>query len=228
GNKPPAVFHTVAVFKYLPRLETWEAAVKASASLLKRKSDTQATSDPLFDVRINGSPPFDYFSNLAFVSTGKRKAQGNWFEFDLIALVEALKSPHRYYQDTQKREVEANKLRAEIRLMEGRGKMPEGDEDQIYGFEEDERFDLIKKLVSSDELRVEAEAEGDFAAGETIEYGITERTLRGFDEVRRKWLALVERGEASEQRLREMVAEIQANHPLDFGSATLFIELTKP
>jgi IS605 OrfB family transposase len=229
GNKPPSLFHAVAVFKYLPRPETREIALKASVGLLKRKFDAQATSDPLFDVRIGGIPPFDYFTNLALVSSGKQKAQGNWFEFDLMAFVEALKSPHRYYQDTQKRETEAEKLRAEIRLMEARGKLPEKeDEEQIYGFEEDERFELIKRLVSSEELRVEAEAEGDVDPDGAIEYGITERTLRGFDEVRRKWIALVDHGRATEERLREVVAEIQADHPLDFGSATLFLELTKP
>jgi hypothetical protein len=228
GNKPPSLFHVVSVFKHLPRRETWEAVVKSSASLLKREIHAEAKSDPLFDVRIDGVPPFDYFSNLAFVSSGKPKAQGVWFEFDLMAFVEALKSPHRYYQDTQKREAEAEKLHTEIRLMEGRGQMPKDDEEQVYGFEEDKRFDLIKKLVNSEELRVEAEAEGDFTSGAPTEYGITERTLRGFDEVRQRWLALAESGEPNEEQLRGFVAEIQADHPLDFGSATLFLELTKP
>ena len=246
GNKPPSVFHAMAVFKYFPCAETHAAAVRASDNLLQRTPEN-VTSDPLFDVRVSGIPPFEFFANLALEGSRKQKAQGVWFEFDLMAFVEALKAPHRYYQDTQKRERAAKNLRIELALIDsnfaaahpqlelpknlraGFGKKAEDDVLAIYGFAEDKRIDLIRELVISDELASEAEAEAESdTLGGKIAYGIRERTLRGYEEVRRKWMQLIEKKEPTPAELKNVIGDIQSEHRFDFGDATLFGKLTEP
>ncbi len=64
---------------------------------------------------------FDYFTNLALVREAGSKGRAVWFEFDLAAFIAAIKSPHRYFQDTLTREQDAARLKEKIAAMEGRG-----------------------------------------------------------------------------------------------------------
>lgn len=224
GRKPKGSYPCAVVFKLLPCNETWECFKQVTASQYKRAQKgitPSATADYIAEARVNDEPLFDYFTNLALMREPEDKDRAVWFEFDLAAFIEAIKSPHRYFQDTIKREQAAAQLKTQIAAFEGRGRPASGEEEALPGFEDDDRIVLLRELVTKTLV--------DWAnADATDEYTIQERTVRGFAEIKRRWLAAVEKGEATDQRLLDILAEEQGEHREDFGSATLYRALAQP
>jgi hypothetical protein len=230
GRKPKGAYPCASVFKLMPTTETWECLKQVTASQYKRAQKGIAlpsTADCIADARVNDEPLFDYFTNLALVRETGSKDRAVWFDFDLAAFIEAIKSPHRYFQDTTKREQSTAQLKAKIAAMDGRGHPVSGDEEALPGFEADNRITLLRELVT-DTLGYLAEADASTAPGGKIEYSVQERTVRGFGEVKRRWLDLVEKNRATENELLKILAEEQGEHREDFGSATLYQQLAKP
>lgn len=231
GRKPSGLYPVAAVFKYYPCQESLRAFLVATKTLAEAK-DKAAVADAIAEARIGDQPQFDYFTNLTLVSgdDGERNTRAVWFEFDLAAFVEAIKAPHRYFQDTLKRETAADRLRHKIAAMDGKGRVSSGAEEEdepLPGFEGDIRIELLKEIVQK-KLAWLAEAEGDAGPESTKEYTIRERTLRGFGEIKKRWRAAFDAGKATVERLMEILAEEQTEHRDDFGSATLYSELAKP
>jgi hypothetical protein len=236
---------------------------------LAEKGDIQILeTDPLKDARTKADARhFDYFTNVAFApattiteaprdtengdNDAEEASRAVWFEFDLAAFLEAVKAPHRYFQDTQAREAAADKLRDELTAMEGQGRTgrtdgENGEEVDLDGFIDDSRVQKIVKLVFV-ELAYLADLDSpgdDVPLREFItksletqsiklpkgqrEYTIRERTLRGWKTLRDKWRALAERGKATPDELWKAAAAEQAEHRFDAGSATLFKKLAQP
>lgn len=231
GRKPSGLYPLAAVFKYFPCRESLDAFLQATRTLAEGKDKT-AAEDAIADARVGDHPHFDYFTNLALVPgvDGDRETRAVWFEYDLAAFIEALKAPHRYYQDTLKREAAAEGLRRRIASMDGRGCEASGDDEAsepLPGFEGDERIRLLQIIVR-DRLKWVAEAEGWDVDSEEREYTIRERTLRGFGEIKRRWRAAAEDGSATENHLLKILAAEQTEHRDDFGSSELYRELAKP
>ena len=191
------------------------------------------------------TPCFDYFTNLAFAPPGESSTTSKlpnnadenneagegddaveeevgesnravWFECDKAAFVEALKSPHRYCQDTMKRKQECARLEDRLNKMRGAGETggdvgEEETSDRLAGFTGDHRIGLdttipgkkgIWQLIHDEDLLAYREEDH---ASETVEeettdsikcsvccgpchgYGINENTLRGWRELRQKW-----------------------------------------
>ena len=246
ANKPPAEMAPTAVFKFLPCAETWEACKVAVASVLKRKVDRSLVSDPISAVR-SGGIVFDYFTNQTCVDPiGTKRSQAVWFEFDLAAFIEAIKSPHRYYQDTQSRDAAARKVREKLHAIDPDGPWlkdrpkaapakpkkakaaneHEEDETPAFTFAGDARITLLSDIVT-DKLAWLGEAEEPDQPGEKKEYTIRQRTLRAWGEVRDAWRKLAAKGPVTPETLWKEAAEIQAEHRDDYGSATLIQELAK-
>ncbi|MBI3987451.1 MAG: type V CRISPR-associated protein Cas12b [Lentisphaerae bacterium] len=231
GRKPSGLYPLAAVFKFFPCEESLRAFLQATKTLADAK-EKAVVGDDIADARMDDKPHFDFFTNLAFVSgeDGDRDTRAVWFEFDLAAFVEAIKAPHRYFQDTIKREAAADRLRQQVAAMEGKGHESSGADEEgesLPGFEGDTRIELLKSIVQK-KLAWLAEAEGEVTASGPKEYAIRERTVRGFGEIKRRWRAACEAGKATEKRLREILAKEQTEHRDDFGSATLYRELAKP
>ena len=247
ANKPPAEMAPVAVFKFLPCAETWEACKDAVASVLKRKVDRSLASDPISSVR-SGGIVFDYFTNQTCVDpVGTKRSQAVWFEFDLAAFIEAIKSPHRYYQDTQSRDGGARKVREKLHAIDPDGPwlkdrpdaapakpkkakatyVHDEDETPAFTFAGDARITLLRGILT-DKLAWLGEAEEPDQHGEKKEYTIRQRTLRAWTEVRDAWRKLASKGPVPPEMLWKEAAEIQAEHPDDYGSAALIHELAKP
>ncbi len=224
GRKPKGAYPCAVVFKLLPRAETWECFKQITASQYKRAQKgvtPSAATDRIAEARVNDEPLFDYFTNLVLVREPGNKDRAVWFDFDLAAFIEAIKSPHRYFQDTLKREAAAAQLKAKIAAMEGRGRAANGDEDALPGFEGDHRIGLLRELVTKTLVDwAEADANDEFS--------IQERTVRGFSEVKRRWRELAERRQATEKALLDVLAEEQGEHREDFGSAKLYRALAQP
>lgn len=227
GRKPSGLYPIAAVFRFFPCAETLAAFRDATRSLCQAK-DKSVTTDALAEVRVGDLPVFDYFTNLVFHRDANDTRRAAWFEFDLAALIEAIKAPHRYFQDTQKREAEADKLRAVVAGIEGQGRKEAVDDEDSgpsFGFAEDPRIDLLRELVNDSENGLAYLAEGE--GGEAKEYTIQERTLRGWNTIRDKWRALAEKGDLAPENLWSVVTAEQATHRDDFGSATLYKKLAE-
>jgi len=239
GRKPKGAYPLAVVFKLFPTAEAWEAFKVASASLRKKAdklkdAPSEFAPDFIAEARTEADEPvFDYFTNCVLFREPGNEDRAVWFDFDLAAFIEAIKSPHRYFQDTLTREKAAEVLRKKLAEMEARGGKPddEHDEDEEFasgfGFEGDERIALLRELVT-DTLGYVAEAENPGENSERIEYTIQERTLRGFEEIKEKWRKLVEKRQATPEKLIEALNEQQAKQRDDFGSATLYRALTQP
>ena len=230
GRKPKGAYPYAVVFKLMPTNATWECFKRVTASLYKRAQKgvvSPVSADSIADVRTNDEPLFEYFTNLALVRPPGNKDRAVWFEFDLAAFIEAIKSPHQFFQDTIKREQAVAQIKAKLDAMDGQGRAASGEEDALPGFEGDDRITLLRELVT-DTLGYLAEADASTSPGGKIEYSIQERTVRGFAEVKRRWRDLVEKGKATEDALLKVLAEEQTEHRDDFGSATLYRELAKP
>lgn len=232
GRRPSGIYPFAAIFKYYPcaaTLQTFRAATKSLADA----KDKAAVLDAIADARVDNQPHFDFFTNLAFTSgetDDKRDTRAVWFEFDLAAFVEAIKAPRRYFEDTLKRKANADHFRKQILAMEERGYEGGSDDEEgelLPGFDGDRRIDLIKIIVQ-DKLKWVAEAEENLEGSGVKEYAIRERTVRGFAEIKRRWQAAAEAGQATEARLLEIMAAEQTEHREDFGSATLYQQLAKP
>lgn len=231
GRKPSGLYPVATIFKYYPCVESYQAFLMATKALAESKNKV-VVKDAIAEARVDDQPHFDYFTNLAFVpgSDEGRDTRAVWFEFDLAAFVEAIKAPHRYYQDTIKRESAADSLRQQITEREGKGRKVSSADDEsesLPGFEGDSRIELLKKIVQKN-LAWLADSEGDEATGASKEYTIRERTVRGFGEIRKRWRKVVEAGKATEERLLEILTKEQTEHRDDFGSAALYRELAKP
>lgn len=225
GRKPSGIYPIAAVFRALPCPETLAAFREATRSLCQAKDKT-LTTDALADVRVGDRPVFDYFTNRVFRREANDTARAAWFEFDLAAFIEAIKAPHRYFQDTQKREADARVLRDRIAATEGQGKMA-SDEDAVFGFADDHRIALIRELVTDPVRGLAYLAEDGNPTGDATEYTIQERTLRGWNSIREKWRTLSERGDISPEKLWSVVASEQVTQRDDFGSAVLYKKLAE-
>lgn len=231
GRKPSGLYPIAAVFKFCPCKETLEAFRDATRTLCEAR-DRKASEDALAKVRVDNAPVFEYFTNIAFHRDAGKTQRAAWFEFDLAAFVEAIKAPHRYYQDTQAREVAVEALRKKLAAIKGKGTKSDDDgreeESESFGFTEDVRIDLIRELVEDPDKGLAYLAEEESADGKAVEYTIQQRTLRGWNAVRDRWRALAAKGAATPEKLWEIVASEQGGHREDFGSAALYKKLAEP
>jgi hypothetical protein len=224
GRRPKGVYPYALFFAVWPSRATGEL-LKEQTKSLKDRPLPVIESDAIASARVDDNPLFEYFTNRAFYRGQDDKNRAVWFEFDLAAFIEAIKSPHRYFQDTLVREQEAERLRKNIALIEGEGgQTDKEDEENYFGFKGDHRIVLIRKLVTS----VLACEVGESGSSEKTEYSVSERTLRGWREIRRKWREEARKGEISRQRLIDIVNAEQTDHRDDFGSAALFRNLAEP
>jgi len=245
GRKPSGIYPFALVLHLWPADPAWEAFKQATKNLAGKEAPA-ATTDPIAEARTADEPLFDYFTNRVLRREPGNTDRAVWFDFDLAAFLEAIKSPHRFYQDTQTRTAAARKLREQLHAIEpdapwlkdvpatgvpkSSKKKAATDDDEADGtpdftFAGDHRIDRLRALLTdAAELGSLAEAE----EGEAAEYTVQERTLRGWPQIREAWRKRAVRGAFTPEQLWEDVAEIQGEHRDDFGSAVLFEALTKP
>lgn len=231
GRKTSGLYPFAALFKYFPTSETLAAFREATRALATGKHKEAVGNDPVAEARVDDQPHFDYFTNLACVTgaASEHDTRAVWFGFDLAAFIEAIKAPRRYWEDTKEREAAAQRIQNQIAAMEGRGQGVNSADDlsePLPGFEGDQRITLLKKIVQQ-RLAWIAEAEGDQTPSASREYSIRERTLRGFAEIKRRWRAVAQQGNVTEQHLLDILAEEQSAHRDDFGSAAFYRELAR-
>lgn len=237
GRRPTGAYPFAIIFKLFPTAETWEAFKWATRNLSTAAARKRFAHGEVVDVIAQGRtgadlPYFDFFTNVALHREEGNDLRAVWFEFDLAAFIEAVKSPRRYLADTLTRAEAAAAIQKKIAAMERRGtdsdETAEGEdeEEEIHvGFEGDARISLLRELVA-DTLAFVAESES--PSESRIEYTIQERTLRGFAEIAEKWRKLFEKGRDTQDNLLEVLNAEQSKHRDDFGSSTLYRALTEP
>jgi C2c1 CRISPR-Cas endonuclease, RuvC-like domain len=252
GRKPKGAYPLAVVFKLFPAPETWEA-FKTNTESLRKKAEKLKDSplnigtDFIAEARTTADQPiFDYFTNRALIRETGKEDRAVWFDFDLAAFIEAIKSPHRYFQDTLSREAAAAKLREKLHAIDPEAKpswikwfstekivekkkskvsaSDTEDETPSFTFAGDKRIALLRKLVT-ETLGYLAESEN--SDSEKAEYTIQERTLRGWTKIREEWRKLAEKGKTTPDELWKVVKAEQGQHRDDFGSAVLFEKLAE-
>jgi hypothetical protein len=245
GRKPSGLYPLALVLHLWPEEVAWEAFKQVTKNLVGKDAPT-VSADAIADARTGDEPLFDYFTNRALFREPDNTTHAVWFEFDLAAFLEAIKSPHRFYQDKQTRDCDARKRREQLHAIEPDAGWLKGvpmaavkkkpskksaatDTDEeiapSFTFAGDHRIALLRSLLTdTDKLGCLGEA----AEGEPIEYTIQERTLRGWPKIREVWRKRAARGVFTAEELWADVTEIQGAHRDDFGSATLYKALTKP
>lgn len=245
GRKPSGLYPFALVLHLWPEVAAGEAFKQATKNLVVKEAPVVAP-DPIADARTGDESLFDYFTNRALFRAPANTDRAVWFDFDLAAFLEAIKSPHRFFQDTQTRATGARKRREQLHAIEpdagwlkdvpvaAEKKKPaknnavsDADDEAApsFTFAGDHRIALLRSLLTdADKLGCLGEA----AEGEPVEYTIQERTLRGWPKIREVWRKRAARGAFTPGELWADVAEIQGEHRDDFGSATLYEALTKP
>lgn len=247
GRKPSGIYPFALVLHLWPTAAAWESFKAATKNLAtKEAADASAiASDPFAEARVDDEPLFAYFTNRALRREPDNADRAVWFEFDLAAFVEAIKSPHRFFQDTQSRAAEARRLREQLHFIDpsaewlknvpisapakkptkkasGADESDEGESGPAFTFAGDSRIALLRDLLTNP---AKLGGLGDAGDGE---YTVQERTLRGWNQIRDAWRKRASRGPVSAAELWEDVKEVQGDHRDDFGSATLFETLTQP
>jgi hypothetical protein len=243
GRKPSGLYPFALALHLWPAEPAWEAFKSATKNLTAKVIEPAVMTDPFAEARTADEPLFDYFTNRAFRREPCNTDRAVWFDFDLAAFLEAIKSPHRFYQDTQTRAAAARKIREQLHSIDPQAgwlkdvpitaqkKKPAkqtsaGDTDDETGpsftFADDPRIAVLRDLLTNpDKL-------GGLGESGDAEYTVQERTLRGWAQIREAWRKRAARGVFTPEELWEEVKSVQGEHRDDFGSATLYKALTNP
>lgn len=251
GNKDMTPIQLFLLFKFAPTNPLTMPALKSCLrkqhiSLLRRTvkpftlsnlkqfmrtspSGSPAGAKPATDAirAARGKRGFAFPAFTAISGWGAQPGEFAWKNFDMAAFEEALKSPHQIRQKNQDRQKERAEALETLRLMDGGGKVrraSDSDEvENIPGFKGDERITALRRIVETDLVDENVAAGG--------EYGIQERTLRGYGELRRLWNEKVQPGEPYSKEKHDKLAKIlrdyQTEHRDDSGDVKLFAELLK-
>ena len=151
-----------------------------------------------------------------------------WFEFELEAFKEALKALNQIRTKGEERDSRRTELECELDYMlGGTAKYDSGEAETeappvLAG---DPRIEQLEKMLDG------LKQAYDMTDEEAEEYGMHERTIRGFPELARKWNHIhpgrLETKDAA-RKLREALAEYQTENRDTIGSAALFEKLTEP
>lgn len=224
GNIKNQLFAFI-IFYYLHKSpETFEMLRKTFPKIPKSKNIPNVIPNQDDPVRTSrGSrgyvfPAFTQIINLAWSNTN----------FDIEAFKEALKTLNQFGQKTKERDDEAKKVLSVLNWMNGKtSKLPEieGEEEYIGILHGDPRWEKLLNILKKD-LSVANE----LTEGESNDYGLRPRTVRGFDRLRQDCQKILDKSDtlsddAIQIKLKERLDKHQAEHRDDMGSANLFQKL---
>lgn len=148
-----------------------------------------------------------------------------WKEFDVAAFKEALKAFHQIESKGKERDKEKTRLLQRHAFMRGETKtwkeFPELEETEPEVLAGDPRIERLEAL-----LKTELAFEYEMSEGQTVEYGLQPRTIRGFRDLRKEWNKIVKAGEQfTEQKKGNLVTALrnyQKENPTVIGSVRLY------
>jgi hypothetical protein len=125
---------------------------------------------------------------------GESENMPRWVQFDFAAFCEALKALHQVEAKGEERKKEQTKKRAIHDYQRGRTKRlalasAEADEStSVPIFAGDPRIARLEWLLSSDPKTGGLAQEYEMSEGVSVQYGLHPRTIRGFRDLRKKWI----------------------------------------
>ena len=170
---------------------------------------------------------FRAFTSLPLFS-GADTPEIAWKHFDMLAFKEALKALNQIEAKGAERKEEQVRLRADLAYMLGKTDQYDEKEESaqpppvVAG---DPRIKQLENVLAG------MRQESDLRDGEEAEYGLHERTIRGFDGLRKEWNKLHidnANDEAAPKRLKAALSKYQAENKETIGSAALFEEFIRP
>ncbi len=224
------------LFKFFPSAgmaEILKAAFPpAKTKRGKTRGDGQATftvygDDAIKLARGERGYVFGAFTSLPSFS-GADTPEIAWKHFDVLAFKEALKALNQIEVKGTERKEEQARLQADLAYMLGKtDKYDETNEAAqpppvVAG---DPRIQQLEKVL------VGMRRAYDMTDEEVADYGLHERTIRGFDGLRKEWNQLPLdnlSAEEAQKRLKTTLSKYQAENKETIGSASLFEEFIRP
>lgn len=210
-----------------PRKAATSPSIKAAAPESSRPA---GAADPVRTARGARGFVFRAFTSLPLWNPADTP-EPQWKEFDIAAFKYALTALNQIEEKTKERLAEAEVLARRLAYMRGEARKFSGATEQdepppvTAG---DPRVERLRALLRSEALQV-ANAMTD---GESVDYGLHPRTLRGFRELRKHWRRHLAPGEShspeKEAKLRDALREFQTEHRETVGSVVLFEALLAP
>lgn len=197
----------------------------------KEKSEQEAnpfefkSEDAIKSARGTRGYVFPAFTARDFFKAKNVKPE--WIEFDIAAFKEALKALHQIEQKGEERKKERDRNQMILGCMKGdsktRTKLLSDESIELPPvIEDDPRIDRLEKVLES------LAQVSDLAEEELSEYGLSERTIRGFELLVEKWnQAKVENLSEIDARakLKQKLNELQVELKNTMGSVALFEKL---
>jgi len=201
------------------------------------KCENNLPDDPIKLSRGNRGYTFPFFTKLQCWSK-------QWSEFDKEAFIEALKTLNQFQDKIATRQKQLEQINKCIIWMRdgvsSDGKPPKPPTDDSEGNtseEENDEVSTILPILKGDPrwLRLQAilhddlQIKNDLTNDEIMDYGLSERTIRGASPIFKEWNEILKKSTASdvEKELRNALTRFQAENSQTIGSAPLFLELTK-
>jgi hypothetical protein len=157
---------------------------------------------------------------------GDNKGTPVWISFDFAAFEEALKALHQVDAKAEERRKAREQKQAQHDYQRGRVKKwksggGEGEGVRPPVLAGDPRIARLDELLSSD-----LAAEYEMSEGVSVKYGLNQRTIRGFRDVRRKWNdALGEDApysDAAKAKLWQLLTDYKVENAQTMGSPAVF------
>jgi hypothetical protein len=183
-----------------------------------------SSRDPIREARGARGYVFRTFTSLSAWG-GDMDGTPAWIEFDVAAFEEALKSVHQVEAKKKERDEKKAELQARHDFQRGKTKKLKapgtGDDDSrppiLAG---DPRIAQLEHLVDE-----ELKAEYEMSEGVEVRYGLHQRTIRGFHDLRRKWNDTVKDAPyspAAKEQLLGILRDHQKENATLVGSVRLF------
>ena len=219
------------LFKHFPRQFTWDL-LKIVYPISNKKEEEEKDcpffefdDDPIKLARGGRGYVFPAFTAFRRFG-GKGGGEPAWKEFDIAAFKEALKALHQIEAKEKERKEERRMLENRLACMDNESDWKshaEQEDDAPPVLAGDPRIERLERILSDDLVR-----SYEMADGEDRKYGLSPRTIRGFDRLRERWRRTVKPGTASlREKLCRQLKEYQQENADSIGSALLFEELTK-
>lgn len=157
---------------------------------------------------------------------GDGKGSPEWISFDFAAFEEALKALHQVDAKADERrklreqkQTQHDYQRGRVKKMKSTGGEGEGVRPPVLAG--DPRIARLEELLSSD-----LAAEYEMSEGVSVKYGLNQRTIRGFRDVRKKWNDALgedaEYSDAAKKKLWELLTDYKIENAQTMGSPVLF------
>jgi hypothetical protein len=202
----------------------------AANETVPARAAVNSSGDPIRLARGQRGYVFRAFTSLPCWD-GNASGTPQWIEFDCAAFEEALKALHQVDAKAEERRKARELLQAQHDFQRGRTKKWKGgssgeDDSPPPLLIRDPRIARLEALLSKDKASGGLAEEYEMAEGVSVEYGLQQRTIRGFRDVRKIWNDALQPDDQYSPALREklwkLLTDYKRENAQTMGSPVLF------